>query len=90
MGDQFTIKMKQFTDFELPFDIKTDDITVIYPQVHEAGLSDRFKDYLREALAKSNDLKEVGKYLKTKLEEKEDGVWFAGAWFDGMKSAQFW
>ena len=78
--------MKQFNAFELPFDVRTEDITVIHPQVNEAGLSDRFRTYLREALAKSNDLKEVGKYVKAQLEDKEDGIWFAGAWFDGMKS----
>ena len=48
------------------------------------------KTYLREALAKSNDLKEVGKYVKQQLEAADDGIWFAGAWFDGMKSFGFW
>ena len=87
MGDQFTIKMKQFGEFEMPFDLKTQDITIVDQQVHEARLADRFKDYLREALAKSQNLRDVGTNMKQQLEANEDGIWFAGAWFEGMKSA---
>ena len=87
MGDQFTLKMKQFKAFELPFDIKEADISVIDQQVHEPRLPDRLKGYLREALAKNSDLKEASKAVKKQLEENEDGIWFAGVWFEGMKSA---
>ena len=51
---------------------------------------DRFKTILKEALAKCSNLKEVNKYVKAQLEAQEDGFWFAGAWFDGMKSGQYW
>merc|ERR1712151_414003 len=87
MGDQFTQKIEQF---EFPYDLKTEDITVVDQQVSENALIDRFKTVLKEALAKSKDLKEASKYVKAQLEAQEDGIWFAGAWFDGMKSAQYW
>ena len=90
MGDSYTQKMKQFEQFELPYDIKTEDITIINPQVSENAMLDRFKTILKEALAKCSNLKEVNKYVKAQLEAQEDGFWFAGAWFDGMKSGQYW
>ena len=64
MGDQFTQKMKQFSEFELPFDLKTEDITVINPQVSENALVDRFKTVLKESLAKNKNLKDASKYAK--------------------------
>ena len=64
MGDAFTLKLKQFQAFELPYELDLDDIKVINPSVHEEAVVDRFKTVLKEALAKSSNLNEAGKYMK--------------------------
>ena len=89
MGD-FSLKMKQFSSFELPYAIDLDKVDVQKVQVFEQGTIDKMKNVMKEAFTKTSNLKEAGEYAKKSLEESEDGIWFCGAWFEGMKNGQYW
>ena len=90
MGDKLHKTKECFEKFQFPFDIPSESIKMMDTQVIRSELLDTMKNLVIESFKTQTDLESFGLFIKEALQESEEGKWFCGMWYEGMKAGTYW